>query len=378
VRTSIALAVVAMTSTAFADAKRDKQMKAVQAAIAKGADAVKPFVKAFPLYVQDLQFRGGGDCEVGYGRSRYIEETEFAAFVECMKSLKLVVDGGVFVTEPGFEIGVLLDGAKLTGFTSSDQVSAARAAKRLAATANIAPDEMSLAGVSKTAPFLAVDIALCVGVDGSVESASVERYNIVDAGVWADQILATTKTIVYKPFTLAGTPIRACTHQLHVYPAAKRKAGIAELERLRKAAEDERFPDGVEGGVAGGVLCCDHDGVDGVLIAPPPPPPPAPPQNVPPTVLESNRIAGSKLIVPDDKTKAAITKSGRDKVIGSFKLCIDLNGAVQSVTTLKATGFPDYDNKLTREMRVWKYTPYLVNGKATPVCTAVTFIYAQK
>ena len=26
----------------------------------------------------------------------------------------------------------------------------------------------------------------------------------------------------------------------------------------------------------------------------------------------------------------------------------------------------------------WKYSPYMVNGKAVPVCTAVTFIYSQK
>ena len=26
----------------------------------------------------------------------------------------------------------------------------------------------------------------------------------------------------------------------------------------------------------------------------------------------------------------------------------------------------------------WRYKPYLVNGKAVPVCTAVTFIYSQK
>jgi hypothetical protein len=29
-------------------------------------------------------------------------------------------------------------------------------------------------------------------------------------------------------------------------------------------------------------------------------------------------------------------------------------------------------------MRNWRYKPYLVNGKAVPVCTAVTFIYSQK
>jgi hypothetical protein len=37
----------------------------------------------------------------------------------------------------------------------------------------------------------------------------------------------------------------------------------------------------------------------------------------------------------------------------------------------------DYDAKIMREMRRWAYRPYTVNGKAVPVCTAATFIYAQ-
>jgi hypothetical protein len=28
-------------------------------------------------------------------------------------------------------------------------------------------------------------------------------------------------------------------------------------------------------------------------------------------------------------------------------------------------------------MNAWKYRPFMVNGKAVPVCTAVTFIYTQ-
>ena len=46
---------------------------------------------------------------------------------------------------------------------------------------------------------------------------------------------------------------------------------------------------------------------------------------------------------------------------------------------LKSTGFPAYDNKILSKMRgEWRYKPYMVNGKAVPVCTAVTFIYSQK
>jgi hypothetical protein len=64
-------------------------------------------------------------------------------------------------------------------------------------------------------------------------------------------------------------------------------------------------------------------------------------------------------------------------VIASFKLCLDTSGAITTVTQLKTSGFPAYDQKLKSKIGEWKYKPYQVNGKAVPVCTAVTFIYSQ-
>ena len=136
---------------------------------------------------------------------------------------------------------------------------------------------------------------------------------------------------------------------------------------------------GEEGGVEGGVVGGDINGVMGAPPPPPPPPPPpAPPQNVPPTLLEGSRIAGNKNIVPDDVTKTEIQRSGKEKIVGSYKLCIDAGGRVTTINQLKSTSFGAYDAKIQREMRTWKYRPYMVNGRAVPVCTAVTFIYSQK
>ena len=85
------------------------------------------------------------------------------------------------------------------------------------------------------------------------------------------------------------------------------------------------------------------------------------------------------MIVPNDVTKTEIQRSGKSKIIGSFKLCINAGGVVTSVKMLKSTGFSAYDNKIQGTMRgEWRYRPYAVNGRAVPVCTAVTFIYSQK
>ena len=132
---------------------------------------------------------------------------------------------------------------------------------------------------------------------------------------------------------------------------------------------------GEEGGVAGGIVGGE---VGAPPPPPPPPPPPAPPQNVPPTLLEGSRLSGDKNIIPNDVTKTEIQRSGKDKIVGSYKLCITVDGGIASITQLKSTGFGAYDARIQGEMRNWRYKPYLVNGKAVPVCTAVTFIYSQK
>ena len=157
-----------------------------------------------------------------------------------------------------------------------------------------------------------------------------------------------------------------------------------KIEKQQTKVEDSGDPNGVEGGeeggVAGGVVGGDLNGVMGAPPPPPPPPPPpAPPQNVPPTLLEGSRVSGEPKISPDDVTKTEISRSGKDRVIGSFKLCLTATGSISNVTMLKSTGFGSYDSKIQNKMRSeWRYKPYMVNGKAVPVCTAVTFIYSQK
>jgi hypothetical protein len=109
----------------------------------------------------------------------------------------------------------------------------------------------------------------------------------------------------------------------------------------------------------------------------PAPPPPAP-QVVAPTQLEAVRLTGDPRIAPDDDTKVAIRDAGKTKVVASFKLCASTTGAVYSVTMLKSSGFPGYDAQLKAGIQTWTYRPFVVEGKAVPVCTAVTFVYSQK
>jgi hypothetical protein len=137
---------------------------------------------------------------------------------------------------------------------------------------------------------------------------------------------------------------------------------LADLEALQRA---RKMPmrDETARVVAGKWVCSRQPGA-------------APPQNVPPTMLEGRRVAGDKTIVPDDATKTEIQRSGKDRVVTSWKLCTDETGAVTEIKVLKPSGFAAYDAKIEREMKAWKYQPYTTPaGRPVPVCTAVTFIY---
>jgi len=107
-------------------------------------------------------------------------------------------------------------------------------------------------------------------------------------------------------------------------------------------------------------------------------PGPAAPQKVAPTVLEGQRLSGTKQIAPDDETRSEIAKRKQDKVIGTWKLCIDKTGSVVGIKALKRTGFAAYDKKIETEIAAWKYEPYVISKDPVPVCSAVTFKYSLR
>jgi TonB family protein len=113
--------------------------------------------------------------------------------------------------------------------------------------------------------------------------------------------------------------------------------------------------------------------------SPPPssPPPPAAAKIVSPSALEKLRIAGVREIPPDLETKAQISADRSGKVAATLKFCIATDGAVWVASLMKSSGYKAYDEKLAKEMKTWKFNPFLINGKPTPACTAVTFTVGQ-
>ena len=147
-------------------------------------------------------------------------------------------------------------------------------------------------------------------------------------------------------------------------------------EQADKESEDEGVEGGVEGGVAGGVVGGVLGGVEGGVLGGvgEQPAKVEEPKIVPQVALEAQRISGEKDIQPPNDVATAISRSGKG-VVGVVKMCLTSGGSVQKLNVLKSTGHPGYDNKIKTKMREWRYRPFMVNGKAVPVCTSVTFIY---
>jgi TonB family protein len=199
-----------------------------------------------------------------------------------------------------------------------------------------------VAGSSKV--VISAQLFLCVDQTGHVTEVKIVRGSGL-AGY--DRPVETAAAAwTFTPFVAHGKPVSVCALDLVGYPPDR-------SERPWLASPTfEPFPPGSIRPIAE-------------------------PANVAPTTLEANRIAGDKVITPDDVTKVDILRAGKSKLIGSFKLCVGSSGRVTSVVQLKSTGFPAYDQRLMRRMREWKYLPFRINDVATPVCTAVTFIYSQ-
>lgn len=171
----------------------------------------------------------------------------------------------------------------------------------------------------------------CIDTRGAVQRVELKATNArgADKSVVQKAFEAAIRTWKFRPFSPYGTAISACSHTFLRYPAMALKI----------------TPDG--------------------LLAPP-------------GLVAKLRIQGEHVIVPDEPTQSAMWKAGNPRVTASFKLCLDISGVVTKIQTLKSTGYPAYDAKIQSEMRNWRYRSYLLDGKAVPVCTAVTLVYTQQ
>jgi hypothetical protein len=101
-------------------------------------------------------------------------------------------------------------------------------------------------------------------------------------------------------------------------------------------------------------------------------------KSVPVMAVEAKRIAGEKQIAPPDSIKRAMARDRIAKLVTSWKLCLGADGLVAKLEPLESSGYVDYDDEVRAKMQRWEYTPFMIDGAPTPVCTSVTLVYTQR
>jgi TonB family protein len=95
-------------------------------------------------------------------------------------------------------------------------------------------------------------------------------------------------------------------------------------------------------------------------------------------LFQGLRISGDTQVHPSDMTKTQMMRDGKDRTLGTLKVCIAVDGGISSVSVASSTKYPDYDARLVAAARGWRYRAYTVNGRPMPACSAVTFVYTIK
>ena len=104
------------------------------------------------------------------------------------------------------------------------------------------------------------------------------------------------------------------------------------------------------------------------------------PLELTPQVFNQQRRSrtGNIIVAPDDESKIWMTIHEFRKLGAAFRMCVDARGIPTAVDTIIQSCMPRWDVMLVGEMMKWRYEPYLSDGVAVPVCSAVRYLYTQK
>lgn len=296
-------------------------------------------------------------CQAQFGRPGTIQPAAFDAFARCIAALHLRPTGradsfddtSVLTDDAGFEIQARVASGRLDfiGFSgrapgapelpsiTKDALESLRLAGDRHAT--ISADEAKRAVLPGDQNLHTEHLRLCLAETGELTSVLPATTTTMESAAAFTSVARTWK---FRPFVVGGKPMAVCAIVGFQYPA------------LPRDPERDRLPRPPELSKAGHVV-----------------------YTVSTVELEKLRVAGTKLVVPDDEDKIHLN---RKRLVGSFRLCLDETGHYERGELLQSTGVPRYDAKIARTMMQWAYRPYVVDGVAIPVCTAVTFIYSQR
>jgi hypothetical protein len=180
---------------------------------------------------------------------------------------------------------------------------------------------------------------LCLDDDGNISSL---RHTETTSHEAAAIFQGAAQAWTFKPFIVDGKPMAACAMVRMAYPPDQAPA----IETVPMPSPPKR------------------DNMEPIVFAP----------GV--RSAEAKRIAGQKQIYPDPTTMAAIART-KHAARGTFRACMSDRGDVVEVLPARSTGYAGYDAEIIHYMKRWKYSPFVIDGVAKPVCTLITFIYVH-
>jgi CHAT domain len=104
---------------------------------------------------------------------------------------------------------------------------------------------------------------------------------------------------------------------------------------------------------------------------------PGPPVDIHPSQLKAQQISGDTNIPASAATRRCMQRYHLDGLQGTVALCVDERGLVSASTMNHPSDCDEYNQQLLYAVRGWRYRPYLVDGRATAVCSTVEFMYAN-
>ncbi len=110
-------------------------------------------------------------------------------------------------------------------------------------------------------------------------------------------------------------------------------------------------------------------------IAPAPVAAPAPPRGVSPSDLRNLLTSKTTIEVPSI-VQTQMKRDDKKTASATIKVCLGTAGEVTTTAVLKSSGYPAYDEQAVAAIRGWRYKPFMADGHAVAICSAVISSFA--
>ncbi len=92
--------------------------------------------------------------------------------------------------------------------------------------------------------------------------------------------------------------------------------------------------------------------------------------------LETLRTAGERFPQLPAGARSIAHRDNVKDILMAAEVCVGESGAPSSVRLLKPSEYNDANDKVVADLKQWRFRPYLIDGKPSPVCAPVVLRYS--